>query len=296
MHEGGFIIDKFKKDNPNLSGEIKLFVDNTGKISGVIVDTTAYILRPLKPVWEIYRDAVNEYLVPDVVKEWMNEKASKAEKGLQQWEKRLTSKQKVVLDTSIDGVKFGGDIVIVGSTTKLAGKLVLEGRVKKILTKADDLPSKKMTDFDNKPDTPHHKTHADTGGHKLDAVIKTQANDYAKIAVENLAYIEKGELAHISELQKVSLAKALEGQALEKGKLMAGNGHKDLFKDAADKAKNYGGNPEDYAKMASNSLYKITDTLKVQTHWVENTKTGVRYEMKVKFYEIKSGAGNVRDK
>ena len=44
-----------------------------------------------------------------------------------------------MLDTAIDGVKFGGDIAIVGGTTKLAGKLVLEGGVKKVLTKGDDV-------------------------------------------------------------------------------------------------------------------------------------------------------------
>jgi hypothetical protein len=126
--------------------------------------------------------------------------------------------------------------------------------------------------------------------------IKTQANNYAKITLENLAYIEKGELAHISELQKVSLAKALEAQALEKGIIGAGKGSNKVFRDAVYKAKNYGGNPEDYVKMYSEGYYRVTDTLKVQTHWVENTKTGVRYEMKVKFYEIKSGAGNVKDR
>ena len=138
MHKGGFLIEKFKKDNPNLSGEIKLFVDNTGKIAGVIVDTTAYILNPLKPVWEVYRDTVNDYLVPDIVKEWMNDKAGKVEEGLKSWEKGLTSKQKVILETLIDGVKFGGDIAIVGSTTKLT-YTVLDGGVKKVFTKPDDV-------------------------------------------------------------------------------------------------------------------------------------------------------------
>ena len=64
-------------------------------------------------------------------------KLVKLRKDCSNGKKRLTSKQKVVLDTSIDGVKFGGDIVIVGSTTKLAGKLVLEGGVKKLVTKTD---------------------------------------------------------------------------------------------------------------------------------------------------------------
>ena len=190
MHKGGFLIEKFKKDNPNLSGEIKLFVDNTGKIAGVIVDTTAYILNPLKPVWEAYRDAVNDYLVPDIVKEWMNDKAGKVEEGLKSWEKGLTSKQKVILETLIDGVKFGGDIAIVGSTTKLT-YTVLDGGVKKVFTKSDET---------------HHKTHTDTGGNNvvgdtsLGSVKKFTLTD--KIKSDITAALQKGNSAEISAALK----------------------------------------------------------------------------------------------
>jgi hypothetical protein len=263
---------------------------NFPNLSGVIVDTTAYILSPLKPVWEIYRDAVNEYLVPDVVKEWMNEKASKAEKGLQKWEKGLTSKQKVVLDTSIDGVKFGGDIVIVGSTTKLAGKLVLEGGVKKLVTKTDDLSSKKLKDFDNNPATKKENFDTSAGfAKKISTNINDKASNYAKKIIEDLPTIGDGQLSYINNLQKVSLKQALEAQALEKGFILAGGNSGAILRKADIYVKKYGGIASDYVKMTSGD-YRVTDTTKIQTHWVENVKTGERYSLKVKLYEVKSGA------
>ena len=138
MHKGGFLLDQFKKDHPNLNEVIKLLVDATGEAVGVLVDSTTYVLNPLKPVWEIYRNSVNS-LVPDTINKWMVNKEKEAKEGLKNWEKGLTSKQKVVLDTSIEGVKFAGDVTLVGGGVKLAGtagKLIIEDALK-AATKAD---------------------------------------------------------------------------------------------------------------------------------------------------------------
>ena len=60
-------------------------------------------------------------------------------------------------------MKFGGDIAIVGCTTKLAGKLVLEDGVKKVFTKGD---------------APHHKTHTDSNG-KIDLTIHEKLDGHS---------------------------------------------------------------------------------------------------------------------
>jgi hypothetical protein len=117
-------------------------------------------------------------------------------------------------------VKFGGDIAIVGSTIKLT-YTVLDGGVKKVFTKPDDIPSKKFNDLDNKPDTkklntegelvsknsdalnnkqvftkpdtPHHKTYTDTGAHKLGDEIFTFADkNAARDSLEGTIFFKEG--------------------------------------------------------------------------------------------------------
>ena len=136
MHKGGFLVDKFKADHPNANKAIKFVVDNTGKAVGLLVDGALYVLSPLKPVWEVYRDAVNA-LVPDVINEWVGNKEKQAGEGLKNWEKGLTSKQKLVLDTSIEGVEFGGNLAVIGGVAKLvstARKLIIEDTLKAATT------------------------------------------------------------------------------------------------------------------------------------------------------------------
>jgi hypothetical protein len=91
----------------------------------------------------------------------------------------------------------------------------------------------------------------------------------------------------MTELQKLSVLKAVEGQALEaSGALMAGKGA-DQFRDAGRFVSQYGGHVDDYAKMSSSS-YKASDTLKIETHWVENVKTGERFDAKIVKRSVKS--------
>ena len=65
------------------------------------------------------------------------------------------------------------------------------------------------------------------------------------------------------------------------GVVIAGPGCKTPFRDAAFKAARYGGNAADYVKKASGQFQDATGRI-MQTHWIENVRTGVRYEEKTK--------------
>lgn len=87
-----------------------------------------------------------------------------------------------------------------------------------------------------------------------------------------------------------NLAKSLasEEQMAQTGTVIAGAGSSTTFRDAAKKAAEYGGNAVDYVKMSSSSYTSpvkspIHGMHKFETHWVENLKTGSRYEFKTKF-------------
>ena len=123
FHKVGYYIDKFNNDNPGTSGVIRGFVDSTGKVVGVVVDGVAYTLNPLKPMWELYRDSVNEYLVPNIVQQWINDQGYKIEKGWKDWLSELTTKQKILLDTSVEAIDFGSNVFIIAGAAKTAGKL-----------------------------------------------------------------------------------------------------------------------------------------------------------------------------
>jgi len=82
------------------------------------------------------------------------------------------------------------------------------------------------------------------------------------------------------------LAKSLasEAQLTEVGTIMAGSGGRTIFRDAGRVAQQYGGSPGDWVKKTS-STFIATDGTKVETHWVENIKTGQRVEYKTKTSE-----------
>lgn len=73
-------------------------------------------------------------------------------------------------------------------------------------------------------------------------------------------------------------------QMNEPGQVIAGLGSDKIFRDATKVAQKYGGNAEDYVKKKS-SVYVHQDGNKYRTHWIENIKTGERYEMKTKINE-----------
>jgi hypothetical protein len=62
---------------------------------------------------------------------------------------------------------------------------------------------------------------------------------------------------------------------------IAGGDSKSKFRDANIAAKEHGGNPLDYVKKSSKKI-PINSKECIETHWIENTKTGERYEFKQK--------------
>ena len=72
---------------------------------------------------------------------------------------------------------------------------------------------------------------------------------------------------------------ATRSQFSEAGTTTAGRGSKDIFRNAGQSAKRYGGNSADYVKKSS-SQFKASDGYKFETHWIENLKTGKRFEPK----------------
>jgi hypothetical protein len=95
------------------------------------------------------------------------------------------------------------------------------------------------------------------------------------------------------ELVPYDVATKLEFMAKNSvGKVMAGAGHKTEIRDAQRLAAQYGGKPEDWAKMKSGAcVTNIRPDLKnpleinPRVHWYENVRTGQRVEAKVKIPE-----------
>ena len=65
----------------------------------------------------------------------------------------------------------------------------------------------------------------------------------------------------------------------EKGTIIAGGNGETIFRNAEYAAQKYGGSAADYVKKSS-SGYKIPDGRTISTHWIENIKTGERFEFK----------------
>ncbi len=87
-----------------------------------------------------------------------------------------------------------------------------------------------------------------------------------------------------SAMDGLNLSKQLasEAQMGEVGTSMAGAGGRATFRDAGRVAAEYGGDAADWSKKSS-STFTAKDGTKFETHWVENSKTGQRYEYKTKF-------------
>jgi RHS repeat-associated protein len=95
--------------------------------------------------------------------------------------------------------------------------------------------------------------------------------------------VEEG-LDASSAINRLRLGQQLasEEQVGEAGISIAGAGSEDVLRQAGRLATEYGGNPDDWAKMTS-SAYQSADGLSFQTHWYENINTGVRTEFKTNF-------------
>jgi hypothetical protein len=81
------------------------------------------------------------------------------------------------------------------------------------------------------------------------------------------------------KLQK-SLASA--EQMGQEGRVIAGRGSKDAFRDAYKFSEDFGGTSEDWVKKSSTN-FVAKDGTSFETHWVENINTGERVEFKTLF-------------
>jgi hypothetical protein len=199
---------------------------------------------------------------------------------------------------------FKPSFAYAGSGGKLPGKGICylddvtdTGGMNKLFRKVDDGGTKvgagKVgSGFDDIAKPHMEKVGHESGSAFTDNKVYTtnlkKASDYADNIVSKLDDGSKAALGNLGEAERNSLHVALKGQALEKGGIMAGPNVKNKFRDAEIFSKQHGGVPDDYVKVHSNS-YKVRDTVKVETHWVENIKTGNRYDVKIKVIEVKSG-------
>jgi hypothetical protein len=75
---------------------------------------------------------------------------------------------------------------------------------------------------------------------------------------------------------------ASEEQMASTGVPIIGAGTTKPLRDSDILAGQYGGNPGDWAKMASRKSYRGADGFEFETHWYENTVTGQKVEYKTK--------------
>jgi len=71
----------------------------------------------------------------------------------------------------------------------------------------------------------------------------------------------------------------------QQGRVVAGKGSKEVFRDASWFSKDFGGVPEDWIKKASDTKFVARDGTSFTTRWVENINTGERVGFKTKFFE-----------
>lgn len=91
---------------------------------------------------------------------------------------------------------------------------------------------------------------------------------------------DSGDVATNSALkEKLYKQLASEAQMAEEGIVIAGKGAKKAFEKAEYAAQKYGGHPNDYVKKTSTAVVAPNDKV-ISTHWIENIKTGERFEFK----------------
>ena len=107
---------------------------------------------------------------------------------------------------------------------------------------------------------------------------KNEGKDSAKNIANHEKYKEgltsQDKLKHNKELSLL--------QMKEEGKIIAGEGGKELFKDASRIVNQYGGDACDWVKKTSSKAITKDGNI-FETHWIENLKTGQRVEYKTKF-------------
>jgi RHS repeat-associated protein len=104
----------------------------------------------------------------------------------------------------------------------------------------------------------------------------------ARILAQSAAEEAGAVASNAANALRLSKSLASEAQMGEAGTVMAGQGGRVAFRDAARIAKEYGGNAADWVKKTSSS-FTAKDGTQFETHWVENLQTGQRVEFKTKF-------------
>lgn len=118
-------------------------------------------------------------------------------------------------------------------------------------------------------------------GGDVDRVISGYTKAQEVIKTVQLANQGKG-ANNAANAIRLSKSLAHQEQKSEVGKIIAGNGSKATFRDAVKIAKQFGGSASDWVKKTSTSVFKAADGTQVQTHWVENLKTGFKTLFKPK--------------
>ncbi|WHA05384.1 hypothetical protein N3Z17_02420 [Candidatus Bandiella numerosa] len=149
LHNIGSVIEGFKKENPTTAELIKGTATTSGKAVNLVYENL--VKRPLNAPIDYLYDKL-----PENVKEYDRKIATNLKDYIKDIADNMTPEQKTALgfiDTLAD---FTGSMIIINS----AGKLLIQDSlktsvletsqdwVKKVFSKGDDLPSKKMKDFD----------------------------------------------------------------------------------------------------------------------------------------------------
>ena len=211
----GELLIKFKAKYPSVVKGIKYTADLPGQGLEMFLDIVLYPFKPLKPGWDAYSDFVNEYLVPDFVKAKVNE----AGLNYEDWKKGLTEQEKAVLDDTTYTGKKVLDVWALKTLIQKAGELAITDSVaKKVFSKADDAPSKKVNDLDNKLDTKKSNAEVDPINKNSDALNNKQGkiNPVVNEPINNVPENVVSKEAHLVDLRASMSKPHVENQELKK--------------------------------------------------------------------------------
>jgi hypothetical protein len=157
--------------------------------------------------------------------------------------------------------------------SRLAAEKALKTGDKKLLTKDDSAIASPGAGKANSLDTTPHSARV-----KALDVGETKGVSTKKI-IERTTGVKKDN----PELIELNKRLIFEAQKQEQGVIIAGIGASKgvIFKDIDRIVKTYGGSPEEWVKKSSTAS-KNLDGRKIETHWIENLKTGERFEFKIK--------------
>jgi hypothetical protein len=217
LHNIGSVIEGFKKENPTTAELIKGTATTPGKAVNLVYENL--VKRPLNSPIDYLYDKL-----PENVKEYDRKIATNLKDYIKDIADNMTPEQKTALgfiDTLAD---FTGSTIIINSAGKLLIKdslktSVLETSqdwVKKVFSKGDDLPSKKMKDFD--PDTKKANTNGKLDNKNSDALNNNQGkiNPVINEPINNVPENVVSKEAHLVDLRASMSKPHVENQELKK--------------------------------------------------------------------------------